>query len=75
MSRKPKMLNVRKHLEFEIWLIDEMETAIGKGKLQLAPFYLGALREVRFFAKAILRKHAAKGTRKDVYVETKGGNV
>lgn len=72
MSRPRKMLNVRSHLEFEVWFINVLLEDKEKGKLELAPFYEGALKELRFFAEAILRTHAKKGTRKDIYVEKKG---
>jgi hypothetical protein len=71
MPRKAKLLNVKKHLEFEIWLVDVILEDVKKGRLVLAPFYTGALTEIRFFAKAILRKHQEKNTRKDIYVEVK----
>jgi hypothetical protein len=64
---KPKVLNVRKHLEFEVWAIDNMLERNAKHEY-LCPFDKGMLTEIRFFAQAILRKHAAKNTRKDIYV-------
>jgi hypothetical protein len=64
---KPKLLNVKKHLEFEVWAIDNMLKRNSE-RNYLCPFDLGMLTEIRFFAQAILRKHAAKNTRKDVYV-------
>jgi hypothetical protein len=69
---KPKMLNVRKHLEYEIWTIDWMLERNGKhgpSGLNLPPIDVKNLMEIRFFARAILRKHESKSTRKDVYVE------
>lgn len=68
---KRKLLNVKSHLEFEIWLINVITEDVEKKKLQLAPFYLDALKELRFFAQAILRKHSEKHTRKDIHVERK----
>lgn len=60
---KRNTLNVRTYLE---WVI---QTADMNDKYPGAPIVLEELPRMRFFAKATLRKHAAKGTRKDIYVE------
>jgi hypothetical protein len=67
---KRKMLNVKSHLEHVIFTCDMMLERDGKykGGLVLPPIDRDNLRELAFFAKTILRVHAAKGTRKDVYV-------
>lgn len=69
---KPKLLNVRKNLEHTVWLmnflLDEHKAARSGGTV-LAPIFINALKEHRFFTGAILRKHTAKQTRKDIYVE------
>jgi hypothetical protein len=72
---KTKMLNVRKHLELEIEFLMDMlhrNSLHQHGGISLPPIDVQAMNELVFFAKAILRKHSAKNTRKDVYVETHG---
>jgi hypothetical protein len=69
---KRKLLNVRSHLEFEVeWLTEILRRHAlqQKGGTSLCPIDVQALNELVFFARAILRKHEAKNTRKDVYVE------
>jgi hypothetical protein len=66
------LLNVRSHLEHEIWTIDwmlERHAKQERGGINLPPIDVDNLKEMRFFAKAILRLHASKKTRKDIYVE------
>jgi hypothetical protein len=68
---KRKLLNVRSHLEFEIEWLTEMlrrNAMHHKDGISLPPIDVQALNEMVFLARAILRKHAAKKTRKDVYV-------
>jgi len=71
---KPKLLNVKKHLEWEIetitWMLERNEKK-EQGGISLPPIDVKNLIEHRFFAQAILRKHEGKHTRKDVYVEAK----
>jgi hypothetical protein len=41
----------------------------GPNGLCMPPAYVDDLRIINFIARAILRKHAKKNTRKDIYVE------
>lgn len=71
---KLKIWNVKYHLEWVERTCDEMLNRDGKhpeGGLRLAPIDRDNLRAMWFMTRAILRQHAAKGTRKDVYVNTK----
>lgn len=71
MPRRPNLLNVKEHLKLEDEIITMLLEDSDSGKFQwkLPPIYDQALRELRFFGRAILRKHGEKKTRKDVYVE------
>jgi hypothetical protein len=71
MPRRVSLLHVRKTLE---WIEDTTTSMIERdGKhqngLRLAPIDQTNLRQIRLVVRAILRKHAEKKTRKDVYVE------
>lgn len=70
---KAHILNVKKHLEHEIRSIEDMLNRNGKyvGGLVLPPIDVQNLTEIKFIAEAILRKHAKRGTRKDVYIGNK----
>jgi hypothetical protein len=72
MARR-KPLNVRTHLEFEIEWLTYMLRRNNQhvGGVSLPPIDVDALNQLIFFAKAILRKHASKNTRKDIRVEAK----
>jgi hypothetical protein len=72
MPRK-SLLNVKQYLRYVEETCEDMlrRHAMGdgaRGGLFLPPIDAANLNEVRFFAKAILRRHAEKNTRKDVYV-------
>lgn len=68
MARKRNLLNVREHLENELIFLD----ILLEGKsIELPPALRMFATERHLFTRAILRKHAEKKTRKDIYVETK----
>jgi hypothetical protein len=71
MPRKINLLHVRTHLVRIIESIDSMLKRDGKYEngTRLAPIDKQELYEIVFFSEAILRKHASKKTRKDIYVE------
>jgi len=71
MPRRVSLLHVRKTLE---WIEDTTTSMIERdGKhqngLRLAPIDQTKMRQISLVVRAILRKHAEKKTRKDVYVE------
>lgn len=70
--RKPKLLNVRKHIEWTEKFCEILREAHDKGQASIPPAYLDALNELRFISKCILRKHATHnaqtGQRKDIRV-------
>lgn len=69
---KRKLLNVRSHLEYEVFALMGMLERNAKhesGGISLPPIDVEVMNELVFFAKAILRKHTEKKTRKDIYVE------
>lgn len=69
---KRKPLNVKSHLEHVItstqYMLDN-NYKDGPNGLCMPPAYVDDLRIINFIARAILRKHAKKNTRKDIYVE------
>jgi hypothetical protein len=50
------------------WMLERHDKYEQRG-IYLPPIDVKNLKEIRFFAKAILRKHKSKKTRKDIYVE------
>lgn len=71
MPRKRDPLNVRAQLEHVVSTCEDMLGRDGKyeGGLVLAPIDVHNLREMKLIAQATLKRHAAKRTRKDLYVE------
>lgn len=71
MSRKPDFLNVKRHLQWVENSIQDMLKDNNKypGGLSLPPAYEQNLKELSLVTRAILKKHALKGTHKDIYVE------
>lgn len=67
MPRRPKLTHVRSHLTATAEMCDILLTA---KTFTLPPAYQDYVKQIGFLSRAILRKHAAKGTRKDVYIET-----
>ena len=61
-GRKPNLLSVKQHLNCVIELTEALD------KYGLCPMTRQMIAETRFFTEAILRKHEAKKTRKDVYL-------
>ena len=72
MPKQPKLLNVKSYLK---WSIDTIETILKETELnrpdgtRVAPLFHTELRKLNFIARAILRKHAEKKTRKDIRLE------
>lgn len=62
--RKPNTLNVRVHLEHFNMIME------GLSKYGMCPLVEEELKKFHFYNKAILRKHATRKTRKDLYVNT-----
>lgn len=70
--RRPHLLNVKHHLKCTdevCQIILDADGKYGNNGVMLPPAYRQALAELSLFSRAILRKHAAKAIRKDVYVE------
>lgn len=70
-GRKPNNLHVRTYIEDVVRLCETLEEDNHKrpNGVVLPPAYLSFVVEIKLYGKAILRKHAAKQTRKDIYVE------
>jgi hypothetical protein len=68
--RKVSILNVKRYLEFVQEWTNYIMSRDGKHEngTTLAPIDKDALREMEFFARAILRKHAMKKSRKDIRI-------
>lgn len=63
MPRKRNHLNIKSHLEHANIILD------GLAKYGMCPILEDELKKFAFLNRAILQKHAAKGTRKDLYLE------
>lgn len=62
---KAKLLNIRKHLEHGRQIVE------GVRKYGLCSVVLADIAKFNLINEAILRKHAATSTRKDIYIEAK----
>lgn len=73
MPRKTGLLHVRKHLEWVAESCRDMLERDGKypNGLRLAPIDQDNICKIAIVTEAILRKHTAKQTRKDVYLEAR----
>lgn len=69
---RAKLLNVKKHLERVEATVQDMlkhnHEFPNNGGLRMPPAFVDELRSISFITRAILRKHAEKNTRKDVYL-------
>ena len=63
MPRKPNILNIKAHLNNEVELFYFFE------RFGDCPLFREELKKQSFMARAILRKHEKKNTRKDIYME------
>jgi hypothetical protein len=69
MPKQPKLLNVKSYLEWSIGVIEAIliETKLNRPDgTRVAPLFHMELRKLNFIARAILRKHTEKKTRKDI---------
>jgi hypothetical protein len=70
MAKRKSFLNVKAFLRWtEESCMDMLRrNGLHEKGISLPPIDVQNLNEIAFFARAILRKHAARNTRKDVYV-------
>ena len=70
MPKQPDMLNVREYIKYVTNYVEALQIDIQKYSYTLGPIYTDELPKIKLFGRAILRKHAAKTSRKDIHVET-----
>jgi hypothetical protein len=74
MPKRASILHVKHHLEHVERTCIDMLNRNGRDRqgLVLPPIDVDNLRTIAFITRQILRKHAAKRTRKDIYVPRRG---